>query len=424
MKEYIVSSMQSSSLKRVFMDNRNKCANIGSCMRLKGKMDADVFKLAAQKVFDRHEALRTKYVEHDGEFYMQVVEDYKYELDLRIATGDTTQERFEDAMRIYNEQLSDLHNPFEETTGFIFLVKIDENDHLLCFICGHNLSDGYSLSIVCKDILMQFISHGHMPLKPVAQYREYAEYEKKLLESEDAKEKEKYWTDMGEMLKTRKCNTLELIVDNQVKAEFGTIKECKINAEQKQKLVKVAKKNKASVFNVLMAVFHKTLHDIYDSEITFMQIATANREEKVYRETVGLFAKVVPDIIEHDEADTQDTLISKTKSRMNENLKNAIYLKNFRAINPCEYKNGFLLTYQNYTDYPINEEKKIMNYSFSMIMPKEEMRFAGGCCFFGYETAESILFTVNWDDSFFTGEFFDDFFKRFSENIVWICEHK
>lgn len=421
MKEYLGSAMMQNTLKTIFMRNRNKCSNIGSCMRIKGKIEYDLFREAVQFTYDRHEILRTRLVERENVTYMKVEEAYTYKLDLRYAKGSTLEEKYTDAINIYNEQLSELHNPFEEMTVFFFLIKIEEDDHLFCFISDHIFSDGYSMSIVYKNVFTYLFSKGKMPMKEVVQYSEYAIEEQNLFSSEEGRKKIEYWIKTAKLLNEKKVNGLSMLTDEQKMAEMGTLCECCIDGELRGKVVKTAKKYCTSVFNILLAAFHKTLCDIYDSEVTFLQIASANREEKKYRETIGPFVKVIPNVIEHDKDETKDALINKIKDRMKNDIENAKYLKNFREMSSNPNKYGFMMTYQNYADYPINKERKILNHSFSLIIPKEEVRFSGGCCFFGYEDDEKILFVVNWDDTFFTVDYFENFFSKLLENVEWIC---
>lgn len=71
------------------------------------------------------------------------------------------------------------------------LLKLSETEHILLLDTHHIISDGASLTILLREFIELYEGGNIKPLR--IQYKDYAVWQRKLLQSENLKQQEKYW---------------------------------------------------------------------------------------------------------------------------------------------------------------------------------------------------------------------------------------
>ncbi|MEI6145688.1 MAG: amino acid adenylation domain-containing protein [Methylococcales bacterium] len=168
--------------------------NLPEALLIKGELNVQALRDALQCLVDRHESLRTGFIERNGE-PRQVIEDIKVELpviDLSAFPDPKAQ------ALSYVEK--DLHSAFDLRSVPLFrssALKLSQQEHVLLFNVHHIISDGWSLGILTREWLTFYRAlqeKSDISLAPLTvHYRDYAAWQNDYLKSPLATKHKEYW---------------------------------------------------------------------------------------------------------------------------------------------------------------------------------------------------------------------------------------
>src|SRR5579871_4476922 len=152
--------------------------NVPVALRLKGELDRDLLERALNTIVERHESLRTHFVERDGEPEQVIEERVRIELGMEDVSGlgeVEREERVEEAIRREWEERFDLERgPVLRAK----LLKMGEREHVLVRTMHHIVSDGWSEGIFHGEMMALYGAYregGENPLEELpVQYADYA----------------------------------------------------------------------------------------------------------------------------------------------------------------------------------------------------------------------------------------------------------
>ncbi|SQF99790.1 peptide synthase [Paucimonas lemoignei] len=150
--------------------------NLPKALSIKGPLDAALLERALQKVVDRHDILRTRFVERDG--VPQQIVDHGAQLTLNHINAGSV-EALDTLLATEAAHAFDLSQaPLIRAT----LIKVAEQDHVLLLNLHHIVSDAWSNPILTQDLTRacQRLAMGDpTPLqRPSIQYRDYARWQR------------------------------------------------------------------------------------------------------------------------------------------------------------------------------------------------------------------------------------------------------
>lgn len=171
--------------------------NMAVAYRLQGAFHAELWEQALQILVMRHETLRTTFVEREGvptqiihhEMSLPLTRIDLSEMDGEQRTQQATEEAFLESRR-----------PFDLTVGPLIrstLITLDENEHLFLLTLHHIISDGWSLELLFRELLLcyQAVLTKHPPtLSPLSlQYADFAIWQREWLQGKRLNEHLVYW---------------------------------------------------------------------------------------------------------------------------------------------------------------------------------------------------------------------------------------
>ncbi|HLM47506.1 MAG TPA: condensation domain-containing protein, partial [Myxococcaceae bacterium] len=132
------------------LDPGSAAYNMPSALRLRGALDVAALQASLDELVRRHETLRTTFAERDGA-PVQIIHPPApvplAQLDLQgVPEAKREAERLavEDAMR-----------PFDLARGPLLrctLIRLADDDHVLCFNLHHVVSDGWSMQVLVREV--------------------------------------------------------------------------------------------------------------------------------------------------------------------------------------------------------------------------------------------------------------------------------
>ncbi|HLL48663.1 MAG TPA: condensation domain-containing protein, partial [Longimicrobiaceae bacterium] len=166
-------------------------------LRLRGPLDVGALRTGLDALVRRHETLRTVFAEREGGPVQLVLPPARVPLpvlDLRPVPGARREAEAE--RQVGAESL----RPFDLARGPLLraaLLRLGEDDHVLCFTLHHIVSDGWSMGVLVREVstLYDAARRGgtaRLPEMPV-QYADYAVWQRAWLRGDVLEAQIAYW---------------------------------------------------------------------------------------------------------------------------------------------------------------------------------------------------------------------------------------
>ncbi len=143
--------------------------NIPGGLRLRGELDRPALTRAFQALVQRHEALRSCFVEQDGVAVQQVMDGADFTV-LHDDLSEVAPELREELAQAIVDQ--ETNTPFDLEEGALLrvrLVQVDEQEHLLLVTVHHIVADGWSFAILLDEFARLYAdASAALPTLPIS----------------------------------------------------------------------------------------------------------------------------------------------------------------------------------------------------------------------------------------------------------------
>ena len=179
------------------LDPGSAAYNMPSALRLRGALDVEALRRSLSALIERHESLRTVFVETDGVPAQVVHASALGGIVLEDLRGVPAGEREGEARRLAGEEAL---RPFDLGRGPLLrstLLRLGDEDHVLCFTLHHVITDAWSTGLLVREVsaLYEALARGEEPSLPVlpVQYADYAVWQRARLTDEVLDELLGWW---------------------------------------------------------------------------------------------------------------------------------------------------------------------------------------------------------------------------------------
>ncbi|HWW72462.1 MAG TPA: condensation domain-containing protein, partial [Duganella sp.] len=167
--------------------------HIPGALRLRGPLDKPALRAAVERIVERHEILRTRFVTVGGQPCQVIDAPQGFALEYSDVAGVAEDE----LQRICRREAV---APFDLARGPLMrahLLRLADDDHMLLVTMHHIISDGWSLSVLASEfssLYRAFRSGAADPLPPLAiQYADYAAWQREWLRGPMLQRQLQYW---------------------------------------------------------------------------------------------------------------------------------------------------------------------------------------------------------------------------------------
>lgn len=255
--------------------------NICSIFDLKGTLNITALRVAFKQLQQRHESLRTTFMDVDGEPWQKIHANSATELRLEDWSNDRSEDKIPEIIAEIARHESD--HQFNLQTGPLIraqLFKIESKQHILSINLHHIIADAWSVGIILEEIAMLYqaeISKTPMALPELKfQYTDYALWEKGNFQNSNILEKSlTYWEKQLAQLPT-----LQFPLDfprPRLQTFRGGLIKFEISKETTNRIRNFIVKEGATLFMFLMAVFQTLLSRYTGQEDIAVGTSIANR---------------------------------------------------------------------------------------------------------------------------------------------------
>lgn len=274
--------------------------NLCIAIRVRTGLDGGVLRNAWGDIVRRHESLRTTFHEVDGTPMPRIADFEQPPLrELDLSHMDPSGREAELA-RISQAEASYAYDLEQGPLARMTLVRCNPNDHVLLVSMHHIISDGWSMTVLVRELLLAYQNRCEgraMPLSDLdVQYSDYAAWQREQLgeeaNNEDLQQQLAYWKD--QLAGAPAC--LQLPTDRPrpaVPTFRGATRSVKFSAAQTKAIEEFSRKADATPYMTLLAGLQTVLGRYARQDDVCIGTALANRSRPELEGLIGFFVNTV-----------------------------------------------------------------------------------------------------------------------------------
>ena len=171
--------------------------HIALALRLRGELDRNALQKALDALMERHDALRTIFVDANGGPLQKIVVESHFILQWTDLTPQPIEQREAELERWAGK---DLASPFDLSAGPLIrarLLRVSHDDHVLLIVVHHIVSDGWSNRVMIRELADSYDAYRdgrRSSLSPLPiQYTDYVSWQRQWLLGEEQQRQLEYW---------------------------------------------------------------------------------------------------------------------------------------------------------------------------------------------------------------------------------------
>ncbi|MDC0706903.1 amino acid adenylation domain-containing protein [Stigmatella sp. ncwal1] len=294
----------------------NALYNLLMVIRMDGRLDAAVLEKSFNAIIARHEALRTVFVEREGQPSQVISPPLALQVPVEELGAVPGPEREKEIRRLANEEAS---RPFDLTRGPLLrmrLLKLEEQAHVLILTVHHIVFDGWSQAVLLRELEAfygAFLAGKEPSLPPLpVQYADYAVWQRQWLRGAALESQLGYWKE-----KLRGPPPMVELPVDRPRPALRTTRGARLFVELprplSEALAALSRQEGATLFMTLIAAL-KTLLFRYtqQTDITTGYV-TAGRERREVEGLIGFFVNTLALRVDLSGAPSFRTLLARTR---------------------------------------------------------------------------------------------------------------
>ena len=274
------------------LDSHSSAYTIPGALRLRGELDEDALHASFAQLVQRHEALRTRFYERDGQA-MQCVDAQRefavQVIDLRDLPGAEREAR---AAQIREDEARTQFDLEQGPLLWVTLLRLDDEDHQLLVTLHHIIADGWSLNVLLDEFsrLYAAASQGQALELPAlaVQYADYGSWQRQWLAEGEGQRQLAYW----QQQLSHDHPTLSLATDHPRSAQHrrsASRYSVRLDVSLGAAIRQTAQAHQATPFVLLLAAFQSLLHRYSGQRDIRIGVPNANRGRHETQGLIGFF---------------------------------------------------------------------------------------------------------------------------------------
>ncbi len=263
--------------------------HIPAMIKITGKLNKKALAESLREIVNRHEVLRTIFVEEEGEAYQKIQSKDQWQLE----EAEPGNKKY---LSAYIEQK--IKQPFDIGKDHMLratLLEQAKEEHLLVVTMHHIASDGWSMPVIVKEVTSLYRSYAEnkpSELPPLTlQYADYAIWQRNYLKGELLENKLSYWKQ-----KLSGVSFLELPIDYPrplMQGMEGASVKFTIPKERASQLQELSRREGTTLFMTLLAGLNALLYRYSGQEDISIGTPVANRGQQEIEGLVGFFVNTL-----------------------------------------------------------------------------------------------------------------------------------
>ena len=255
-------------------------------------VDLDILERAFSRMIERHEVLRTTFIEVGDEPKQKINEPEDIQFKIQRIDLTETEDQNEALNRLSHREVSD---PFDLEKGPLMRATLAllGDDHSVLFLTMHHIiSDFWSSNVFYHEMITLYKGYSkveHPTLVPLKiQYKDYAVWQHKQLSGDTLEKSKAYWKSVF----PKTVPQLELPWDHprpKIKTTNGAAVDINLPQALGQKLVKLNNEQESTAFNTLLTAIYAFLYRWSGQSDMVIGTPILGRDHKDLASQIGLY---------------------------------------------------------------------------------------------------------------------------------------
>ncbi|WP_460320745.1 amino acid adenylation domain-containing protein [Paenibacillus sp. YSY-4.3] len=283
---YPVSSAQKRLLILNELEGAGTTYNMPFVLQLSGSLDRSKLQQAFAALIRRHEAFRTSFQLREGELVQIVHPEVAFAI-REMAIADEPA-RIKEAIRQFVQPFNLQQAPLIRAG----LASLGADKHILMIDMHHIVSDGESVRLLVEELSLLYSGKERGDMEPRVEYKDYAVWQSKMLQSEAYGRQEQYWLERfaGEL------PVLTLPTDYarpQLQSFEGDSVTVRIDSDLSSRILGAAARTGTTLYMFLLAAYNILLSKYANQEDIIVGTPTAGRSRKELEGVIGMFVNTL-----------------------------------------------------------------------------------------------------------------------------------
>jgi amino acid adenylation domain-containing protein len=301
------------------MEGASEAYHMSFGMMLEGKLDVRALRRALERIVERHEGLRTRFITVEGGAQQRIVGVEESRFDLK-----------EHDLREHADKEGELARWVEEEAGARFdlevgplirgrLVRTGEEEHGLLITMHHIVSDEWSMKVMMQELQAlygAYVKGEEDPLEELeVQYADYAVWQRQWMEGEILQEQGEYWrrnlAGAAELLEVPGDHVRPL------RQEYrGGYVELEVGEELTGCLKGLGRRHGMSLYMVVLGGFAALLGRLTGEQEVVIGTPVVNRERQEIARLIGFFVNTLALRLDMRGRPTVGEMLERVKERV------------------------------------------------------------------------------------------------------------
>jgi amino acid adenylation domain-containing protein len=277
------------------MEGSSSAYNIATVLRVRGALDVDALEWSINDIVRRHEILRTRFIEVDGQAKQEVAQ----EVEFRIQRISVDADRAADDPTLLDAAIA-------EQVGVSFclergpllrvsVIVLRDDEAIIVSVLHHIIADGWSLRLLERELSRAYADRltGTCEAAPAhaVQYRDYVRWQRQWLREGAARQLD-YWK--SQLEGAPGCWPMPCEQPREATTDLrASSLMIPLSAALCDRVRSLAESERASAFMVLAAAFKLVLGHFAGTRDISIGTPVANRREQRFDPVIGLFSNTV-----------------------------------------------------------------------------------------------------------------------------------
>ena len=273
----------------------NTAYNMFNAVRLRGELNLTALEYAFNQITQRHESLRTTFQVVNEQPCQVIATSLQVTIPLiDLSILPQPEQEIKAQQLVQQEAL----RPFNLSTGPLVrctLLRLDENQHILLFAMHHIISDGWSMGVLFREMILLSQTYGSggdvfLPALPI-QYADFSIWQREWLQGDVLETQLSYWKKQ-----LAAPSILELPTDHPrpaVQTNRGAEHIFTCSPELTQALQALSKREGVTLFTTLLTAFQILLSRYSGQTDIIVGSPHANRNRVEIEELIGYFVNTL-----------------------------------------------------------------------------------------------------------------------------------
>ncbi|MBZ9636378.1 non-ribosomal peptide synthase/polyketide synthase [Clostridium sp. FP1] len=287
-KEYYEAS---SAQKRMYMlqqfDLKSTGYNMPGVMLVEGRFEAERLEKSFALLIRRHETLRTSFETIEDKIVQRINESVDFKLNcFEVSCIENSDKAIDKIVKGFIKSFDLNKSPLLR----VGIIKLEEDKHILMFDMHHIISDGISMGILINEFSK--IYEGKELEKLRIQYKDYSQWQNRLLKSDGMQEQKEYWINRF----TDEIPVLNMPTDFQrplMQGFEGENVSFKLDKELTKDLKRISKETGSTMYMVILSGVNILLSKYSGQEDIIVGSPIAGRPHADLEKIIGIFVNTL-----------------------------------------------------------------------------------------------------------------------------------